>query len=192
MLCTCIFHFWTSRRRYRSLRHVSMHMLEMFNFVFLSLKCWFQFNSRIAGTHFAETGSYIFRWRSRCRWRRLCLSSLLTKAKSTRAWQNCIFNEQKQWIRHALHATLLHFFYSNKYFCRALWNNDESWLNLNARVSVRVLGLRFRFITGLWTRSKKDSPWRTSPRGDVLSLPGLASGTIMLKLILPLLCSFLK
>ena len=50
----------------------------MFNFVLLSQKPWFQFNSRIVRTHFAsaitlnnckiiaETRSYIFRWRSRC------------------------------------------------------------------------------------------------------------------------------
>ena len=61
---------------------------QMYNFVFLPLKRWFQFNSRIVGTHFAsvmsmnnwemiaETPSYIFRWRSRCCRRRLCLSSL--------------------------------------------------------------------------------------------------------------------
>ena len=62
---------------------------QMFNFVFLCPKRWFQFNSRIVRTHFsskmtlnnceiiAETGSYIFRWRSRFRRRRVCLSSLL-------------------------------------------------------------------------------------------------------------------
>ena len=55
---------------------------QMFNFVSLSLKRWFQFNSRKVRTHFAtvmtlnnwkmiaETRSYIFRWRSRCRRRR--------------------------------------------------------------------------------------------------------------------------
>ena len=62
---------------------------QMFNFV-LCPKRWFQFNSRIVGTHFsskmtlnswkmiAETRSYVFRWRSRFRRRRVCLSSLLT------------------------------------------------------------------------------------------------------------------
>ena len=62
---------------------------QMFNFVFLCPKRWFQFNSRIVRTHFsskmtlnnceiiAETGSYIFRWRSRFRRRRVCLSSLI-------------------------------------------------------------------------------------------------------------------
>ena len=62
---------------------------QMFNFVFLCLKRWFQFNSRIVRTHFssivslnnwkmiAETRSHIFRWRSRFRRRRVCLSSLL-------------------------------------------------------------------------------------------------------------------
>mgnify|MGYP000636362090 FL=1 len=48
-------------------------LIKMFNFVFLSVKRWFQFNSRIVRTHFAsvmtlnnkemtaETQSYIFR-----------------------------------------------------------------------------------------------------------------------------------
>ena len=63
---------------------------QMFNFVFLFPKRWFQFNSRIVTTRFsctmtlnnwkmiAETRSYIFRWRSRFRRRRVCLSSLLS------------------------------------------------------------------------------------------------------------------
>ena len=61
---------------------------QIFNFVLGSLR-WFQFNSRIVRTHFssimtlnnlkmiAETRSCIFRWRSRFRRRRVCLSSLL-------------------------------------------------------------------------------------------------------------------
>ena len=61
----------------------------MLNFVLLSQKRWFQFHSKIVRTHFAsamtlnnceiieETQSYIFRWRSRLRQRRLCLSSLM-------------------------------------------------------------------------------------------------------------------
>ena len=64
---------------------------QMFNFVFLCPKRCFQFNSRIVRTHFwsimslnnwkifAETRSYISRWRSRFRRRRVCLSSLLIK-----------------------------------------------------------------------------------------------------------------
>ena len=59
---------------------------QMFSFLFLPLKHWFQFNFMIVTTHFAnvmtlnnwemvpETGSYIFRWRYR---RRVGLSSLL-------------------------------------------------------------------------------------------------------------------
>ena len=58
---------------------------QMFNFVFLCSKRWFQFNSRIVRTHFpsmmtlniwkmiAEMRSYIFRWRSGFRRRRVCL-----------------------------------------------------------------------------------------------------------------------
>ena len=64
--------------------------LQMFNFVHLCPKRWFQFNSRIVRTHFssimtlnnwkmiAETRSDIFRWGSRFRRRRVCLSSLIT------------------------------------------------------------------------------------------------------------------
>ena len=61
---------------------------QSLNFAFQSLKRWFHFNSRIVRTHFAsvmtlnnwemiaEMQSYIFRLRSRCRRRRVCLSSL--------------------------------------------------------------------------------------------------------------------
>ena len=62
---------------------------QMFIFVFLCPKRWFQFNSRIVRTHFsnimtlsnwkmiAEPRSYIFRWHSRFRRCRVCLSSLI-------------------------------------------------------------------------------------------------------------------
>jgi len=62
---------------------------QMFNFVFLCPKCWFQLNSSTVRIYFssimslnnwkmiAETRSYIFRWRSRFRRRRVCLSSLI-------------------------------------------------------------------------------------------------------------------
>ena len=61
---------------------------QVFNFVFLCPKRWFRFNSRIIRTHFscimtlnnwkmiAEKRSYVFRWRSRFRRGRVCLSSL--------------------------------------------------------------------------------------------------------------------
>ena len=63
---------------------------QMLIFVFLCPKRWFQFNSRIVRAHFSskmtlnnwriitETRSYIFRWRSRFRRRRVCLSSLFS------------------------------------------------------------------------------------------------------------------
>ena len=63
---------------------------QMFNFVSLCPKRWFQFNSTIVRTHFssirslnnwkmiAETRSHIFRWRYRFRRHRVCLSSLLS------------------------------------------------------------------------------------------------------------------
>ena len=62
---------------------------QMFNFVSLTLKRWFQFNSRIVWTHvasvmtlsnsemIAEMRSYIFSLRSCCRRRRVCLNSLI-------------------------------------------------------------------------------------------------------------------
>ena len=62
---------------------------QMLIFVFLCPKRWFQFNSRVVRTQFssittlsnwkmiAEPRSYIFRWHSRFRRRRVCLSSLL-------------------------------------------------------------------------------------------------------------------
>ena len=62
---------------------------QMFNFVFICSKRWFQFNSRTVRTYFsskmtlnnwkmiAETRSYVFRWHSRSRRRRVCLSSLV-------------------------------------------------------------------------------------------------------------------
>ena len=68
---------------------------QIFNFVFLSLKRWFQFNSRIVRTDFAsiktwnnwemitKTRSNIFRWRSCSRRRRLCVSSLMFCSESS-------------------------------------------------------------------------------------------------------------
>ena len=65
----------------------------MFNFVLLCSKRWFQFNSRIVRTNFssimtlnnwkmiAATRSYIFRWRSRFRRLRVCLSSLISSQR---------------------------------------------------------------------------------------------------------------
>ena len=80
---------------------------QMFNFVFLCPKRCFQFNSRIVRTHFsskmtlnnwkmiAETQSYFFRWRSRFRRRRGCLSSLLKKG-----WlQGLEMNEKQGWSK---------------------------------------------------------------------------------------------
>ena len=85
---------------------------QMINVVCLSPKRWFQFNSRIVRTHFSslmtlnnwnmiiETRSYIFRWRSCFRRRRVCLSSLMssqtetTTKKSTNA--KIILNQVKQ------------------------------------------------------------------------------------------------
>ena len=73
---------------------------QMFNFVLLCPKRWFQFNSRIVRIHFsiimtlnnwkmiAETRSYIFRWRSRFRQRRVFLSSLIILTGSQKIYRN--------------------------------------------------------------------------------------------------------
>ena len=67
---------------------------QLFNFVFLCLKRWFQLNFWIVRTHFtsimslnnwkmiAEMRSHIFRWGSRFRRRRVCLSSLLLSQRA--------------------------------------------------------------------------------------------------------------
>ena len=87
---------------------------QMFNFVFLCPKRWFQFNSRIVRTHFsnimtlnnwkmiAKTRSDIFRWRSRFRRRRVCLSSLITTERELSACvviNFClpVFSISRQW-----------------------------------------------------------------------------------------------
>ena len=93
---------------------------QMLVFVFLYPKRWFQFNFRIVRTHFssimslnnwkmfAETQSHIFRWRSRFRRRRVCLSSLLSShdddgnknPRNLHIWQ---------WKTVFLHALHVHF-----------------------------------------------------------------------------------
>ena len=98
-LCTCIFHFLifvdvlvlstTWNELFCSCVDDVSIWWQMFNFVLLCPKRWFQINSRTFRRHFssiialnnwkmiAENRSYIFRWRSRFRRRRVCLSSLL-------------------------------------------------------------------------------------------------------------------
>ena len=80
---------------------------QISNFVFSCPKRWFQFNSRMVRTHFssimtsnnwkmiAETRSYIFRWRSRFRRRRVCLSSLLLSNDDDGS-ENVMWNEISQ------------------------------------------------------------------------------------------------
>ena len=83
---------------------------QMFNFVSLRPKRWFQFNSRMVRTHFsrimtsnnwkmiAEMRSSIFRWRSRFRRRRVCLSSLVLWLELTlrRSHFKCLSSSQEQ------------------------------------------------------------------------------------------------
>ena len=75
---------------------------QMLNFVFLRPKRLLQFNPRIVRTDFSsimtlsnwimitEPQSYIFRWRSRFRRRRVCLSSLLLHLHGNNLWQEPI------------------------------------------------------------------------------------------------------
>ena len=91
-LCTCNFHFWTFRRCFRSFHDVKWPVCicvddvsiwpQMFNFVFLYLKRWFQFNSRIVGTHFASVMT--LNNCSRYRRRRVCVNSLLRRERRRR------------------------------------------------------------------------------------------------------------
>ena len=107
------FSFLTFRRRSRSFCDVKWPVLQcvddvtiwwqMLNFVFLSMKRWFQFNSRIVRTHFAsvmtlnnwemitETRSYMFRCRSRCCRRRVCVNSLVNSQRG--AWRRVSYNQ---------------------------------------------------------------------------------------------------
>ena len=74
---------------------------QMFNFVCLSLKRWFQFNSRKVRTIVAETRSYIFRWRRR----RVCLSSLFTSTTPLPEWLSCILpwlTLRSKWNNHQM------------------------------------------------------------------------------------------
>ena len=87
---------------------VSIWWWQMLIFV-LCPKHWFQFNSRIVRTHFssimtlsnwktiAEPRSYNFRWRSRFRRRRVCLSSLmwLWSLVSISLYLSCLSYEKK-------------------------------------------------------------------------------------------------
>ena len=82
---------------------------QMVNFVFLSLKRWFQFKSWIVRTHFAtmmtlnnsqmtaETRSYIFRWCSCCRRRRVCVNSLVP-AQTGADWTKEGKNHMLMWF----------------------------------------------------------------------------------------------
>ena len=118
----------------------------MFNFVFLCPKRWFRFNSRIDRTHFssimtlnnwkmiAATRSYIFKWHSCFRQRRVCLSSLVNL--SCRENHSCQASE-----------SIL------RLFCTTWWTwNNRETLNLNAKFYFKVT---FYFYS-LW----KSTIWR--------------------------------
>ena len=82
---------------------------QMFTFVVLPPKRWFQLNSRIVRTHFsnimtlnywkiiAERRSDIFRWRSRFRRRRGCLSSLFTQGARDNLTES-LTNGRGSWV----------------------------------------------------------------------------------------------
>ena len=92
---------------------------QMFNFVFLSLKRWFQFNFWIVTTHFAtvmtmnnsemtaETRSYIFRWLSRCRRRRVCVNSLIPRQEINQYHDRYRYRPQPWWSSPSLSSSSL-------------------------------------------------------------------------------------
>ena len=105
-----VFIFFTFWRRSRSFYDMKWPVLQVcgqrermmtnVQFVFLCPKRWFQINSRTVRTHFssimtlnnwkmiAATRSHIFRWRSRFRRRRVCVSPLfsLVRNQSETLW----------------------------------------------------------------------------------------------------------
>ena len=97
----------------------------------LSQKRWFQFNSRIVRTHFAsvmtlnnceiiaEMQSYIFRWRSRCRRCRICLSSLIC-AHACYAFKFVIVTCMQMKMKHYIMPLVLHVHFANS-FLRSDW-----------------------------------------------------------------------
>ena len=104
---------------------------QIFDFVFLCPKRWFQFNSRTVRTHFssimtlnnwkmiAETPSYIFRWRSRFRRRCVCLSSRNERHnfKHYQGSQNAAqASLEESPAFHATRSILLHASTSTKWF----------------------------------------------------------------------------
>ena len=154
MLCTCIFHLLTFWRRSRSFYDVKWPVLQrscvddvsiwwqMSNFVFLCPKRWFQINSRTFRRHFssimtlnnwkmiAETRSYIFRWHSRFRRRRVCLSSLIRSGNENgngneNATWKCTFWE---WWLFCDHCFILTSFIVDRLRCK---RTDRSAVNVN-------------------------------------------------------------
>ena len=129
-LCTCIFYFWqienilvlstTWNDLFCSCVDDMRIWWQMFNFVLLCPKRWLQFNSRTVRTHFssimtlnnwkmiAETLSYIFRWRSRFRRRRVSLSFLSGSLRSYDG--NCKENVTLK-LNFALSISLLRLFH---------------------------------------------------------------------------------
>ena len=85
---------------------------QIFNFFLLSPNRWYHFNSRINSIHFAgittwnnwesitETRSYTFKWHSRCRWLRPCLSSL-------KFWTSPLCQNEGQLSKHLLRWSTL-------------------------------------------------------------------------------------
>ena len=104
---------------------------------------WFQFHSRIVRIHFAsvmylnnyqmivETRSYIFRSRSRCRRRNLCLRYLARGAR-----------RMEEWTRRNVHATYFGFVLSGIPLCVVPFH----------RILLRN---SFLFSQQLWDKNKK-------------------------------------
>ena len=132
---------------------------QMFNFVFLCPKRWFQFNSRIVRTHFstkwlnnwkmiAERRSHIFRWRSRFRRRRVCLSSLISLSKDgDKNVTNLLIWQRKETVLHALHVQ---FSFSVHFVAvRALCS---TWNDLASAPDYQIIGPCCRLQIGSYHR----------------------------------------
>ena len=142
---------------------------QMFNCVFLCPKRRFQLNFRIVRTHFssimslnnwkmiAETRIYIFRWRSRFRRRRDCLSSLMPTQHTSRR------SKPAGWFFSAFFLSP----FIKKRLCTStkfVWFNRRSILHLQERCLPKG---PLRGILVLWWRKSQKSesngrntPWR--------------------------------
>ena len=134
---------------------------QMLIFVFLCPKRWFQFNSRIVRTHFssimtlnnwkmtAEPRSYIFRWRSRFRPRRVSLSSLFMCGAG--------FSDISNWVVNTYSTVLATRLQFN--FCPFICNithHTKRQLTFTVRHLAKELQSKMKWNQRCWNSSVKD------------------------------------